>query len=248
MTAPILECSSPNFNARRGGIAPDMVILHYTGMTSATAAIERLCDSSAQVSSHYLIGRDGICVRMVPEAARAWHAGASSWRGDTDINSRSIGIELVNPGHAHGYIDFPEAQMAALLRLLADIHARQAIAPGLVLGHSDIAPDRKQDPGERFDWPRLAAAGFGLWVPPAPVAAGELLMRRSSGPKVRSLQKQLIAIGFGLVQTGEFDLATEQAVTAFQRHWRPETIDGRADISTLKTLARLRALGGMGAA
>ena len=243
MTAAMIERPSPNWNARRGGRVADMVILHYTGMKSAEAAIERLCDPTAQVSSHYLIDRDGALVRMVPEEARAWHAGASSWHGETDINSRSIGIELVNPGHAHGYVDFPEPQMRGLLGLLEALYSRHDIVPRQLLAHSDIAPGRKQDPGERFDWHRLWREGFGLWAPPAPASGAPVLASGDAGPEVAELQRVFADFGYGLAATGCYDTATEQVITAFQRHWRPLRVDGRADASTLDTLTRLHAVG-----
>jgi len=219
MSLRLIERPSPNWNARRGGVTPDMVIIHYTGMKSAEAALERLCDSSAKVSSHYLIDREGGAIRLVSEELRAWHAGVSSWHGETDINSRSIGIELVNPGHVHGYLDFPEPQMRALLRLLNGIYKRHAIPPGHLLAHSDVAPDRKQDPGEQFDWRRLAREGFGLWAEPATPEDGAVLEPALPDGKVAALQQKLAAFGYGLAQTGEYDAGTEQVVSAFQRHW-----------------------------
>ena len=238
----IIERPSPNWNERVGGHPPDMVILHYTGMASGDVAIARLCDPVAQVSSHYVIDRGGVILRLVADNHRAWHAGVSSWHGATDINSRSIGIELVNPGHAHGYIEFAEPQMVALLRLLADISTRHHIAPERVLAHSDIAPGRKCDPGERFDWERLFRAGFGLWTPPDPMESGTGLALGATGSDVQVLQRQLARLGFGITDSDRFDKATETVVRAFQRHWRPQRIDGRADASTLETLKRLNGL------
>ena len=163
---------SPNFDARPPGARIDMLVLHYTGMVSAEAAIERLCDPAAKVSAHYLIDEDGAVRRLVDENHRAWHAGEASWRGKSDINARSLGIELVNPGHEFGYRPFPEAQMAALEALAQDILARHTIEARNVVGHSDVAPRRKTDPGELFDWRRLAEAGIGLWPgkPPTPAS------------------------------------------------------------------------------
>lgn len=239
MSLPLIERPSPNCDLRQVGCAPDMVILHYTGMTSGEVALERLCDPSAKVSSHYLIDRDGTVLRLVPEAARAWHAGVSSWHGETGINSRSIGIELVNPGHAHGYLDFPEPQMGALLKLLAGIHKRHAIPPTHLLAHSDIAPARKQDPGERFDWRRLAREGFGLWVEPAQVQSDAGLDVGAAGIEVAAVQMHLAALGYGLPATAHYDARTSQIVTAFQRHWRQARVDGRMDASSLLTLRQL---------
>lgn len=152
---------SPNHNERRLG-PPDMVVIHYTGMKSAAAARARLCDPAAQVSAHWLIGLDGAVEALVAEERRAWHAGVSEWRGETDVNSRSIGVELVNRGHEHGYHPFPEPQMAALERLLAEIAARWSVAPWNVVGHEDVAPGRKIDPGEKFDWARLVRLGLAV--------------------------------------------------------------------------------------
>ncbi|MGY8992341.1 MAG: N-acetylmuramoyl-L-alanine amidase, partial [Rhodospirillales bacterium] len=154
---------SPNFDDRPAGLPVDMLVLHYTGMKSASDALDRLCDPAAKVSAHYLVNMNGSVSALVDEEKRAWHAGVSFWRGHTDVNARSIGIELVNPGHEFGYVPFPEKQMAALIKLAKDILKRHAIEARNVVGHSDIAPRRKMDPGELFDWPRLAAAGIGLW-------------------------------------------------------------------------------------
>jgi N-acetylmuramoyl-L-alanine amidase len=157
------EFSSPNFDERPGGAPIDMLVIHYTGMPTAQDALERMCDADARVSAHYMIDEDGAVHALVPEGMRAWHAGVSSWRGHTDINARSIGIELVNPGHEFGYRPFSEAQMLALIELAGEILIRHPIQSRNVVGHSDIAPSRKTDPGELFDWKRLAAEGIGLW-------------------------------------------------------------------------------------
>jgi N-acetylmuramoyl-L-alanine amidase len=195
-----------------------MLVLHYTGMADAPSALARLCDPATEVSAHYLIEEDGRVFAMVPEDRRAWHAGVSSWRGHTDINSRSIGIELVNPGHEHGLRPFPNAQMTALLALTRAILARHPIPPRNVVGHSDVAPGRKIDPGELFDWGWLAAHGVGLW-PSAPAAPGpvpEMLARYGYAPG-------------------------PDALAAFQRHFRPRRIDGVSDIETAGLLAGLLA-------
>ena len=238
----VIDRPSPNWNTRAGGQTPDMVILHYTGMVSGEAALARLCDPAAQVSCHYVIDRAGVIFRLVADELRAWHAGVSSWHGRTDINSSSLGIELVNPGHAHGYVDFTAPQMQALLSCLGGLCTRYRIASENVLAHSDIAPDRKSDPGERFDWQRLSRAGFGLWVPPAPLQPGETLGTGHTGQDVMRLQGLLSGLGFSLDASGVFDAKTERTVRAFQRHWRPLLIDGRADLSTLDTLSRLSAV------
>jgi N-acetylmuramoyl-L-alanine amidase len=237
MSEAIRDHPSPNWDDRPAGTAPDMVILHYTGMRSGTAAIERLCNPSSNVSSHYVVDREGYVLRLVAEQQRAWHAGLSSWQGATNLNARSIGIELINPGHEHGYVDFTEPQMQALLRLLQGIHARHAIPRGRVLAHADVAPTRKCDPGERFDWRRLAAAGFGIWQAPIGVPGeAPVFGPGDAGEQVRDVQKALAMIGYGLAVTGSFDRATEQCMTAFQRHWRQQLVDGRADASSIGSL------------
>nr|WP_153485923.1 N-acetylmuramoyl-L-alanine amidase [Segnochrobactrum spirostomi] len=230
---------SPNHGPRPQGLRPDILLLHYTGMPTAAAAIARLCDPLANVSSHYVVDEDGAILRLVPEARRAHHAGVSSWQGTTDINSRSIGIEIVNPGHEFGYRPFPDAQIEAVIALCRDILARQPIAPERVLAHSDVAPERKQDPGELFPWDRLAAAGIGRWVEPSPIADGPAFRRGDEGLPIRALQAMLAHYGYGLDLTGVFDARTEAVVTAFQRHFRPARVDGVADRSTFETLHRL---------
>jgi N-acetylmuramoyl-L-alanine amidase len=217
---------SPNHDARPPGCAIDTLILHYTGMPSAQAALVRLCDPAARVSAHYLIDEDGSVVALVPEPARAWHAGVSSWQGRTGLNDGSIGIELVNPGHEWGYRPFAEPQYHACIELCRGLLERWPIPPERVLGHSDIAPERKQDPGELFDWRRLAAAGVGLWPEPG---AGR---PRSTG----RLQAELGRIGYAVPRHGRLDAATRCVLRAFQRHWRPEQVDGRADHGTLARL------------
>src|SRR5690242_18271049 len=167
--------ASPSHEARRGVAQPDILLLHYTGMTTTQAALERLCDPGPRVSSHYLVFEDGRILQLVPEARRAFHAGESSWEGTTDINSRSIGIEIGNQGHDFGCPQFPEAQIAAVIALCRNIVARWSIAPWHVLAHSDVAPLRKRDPGERFPWGRLAEAGVGVWVEPAAIERGKTL-------------------------------------------------------------------------
>ena len=159
----IAERPSPNRGERRGGATPDMVVLHYTAMESARAAADRLCDPRSEVSAHYLIARDGEVLALVPEELRAWHAGVSNWGGMADVNSRSIGIELDNPGHAAGYPPYPEPQMAALEALLAGILGRWPIPTERVVGHACVAPGRKIDPGEKLDWRRLARRGLAVW-------------------------------------------------------------------------------------
>ena len=186
---------SPNHGERPGGLSPSLLILHYTGMRDAGTALAWLLDPASQVSCHYLVFEDGETIQMVPEARRAWHAGRAVWRGNDDINSASIGIEIVNPGHEWGYRDFPAAQMQAVARLCADIVERWTMKTEAVLAHSDVAPTRKEDPGERFDWKRLAEVGAGLWVPPAPIRGGRFLARGDEGQPVEALQAMLAMQG-----------------------------------------------------
>lgn len=227
---PTLAAPSPNQEPRPAGTRIDMLVLHYTGMptgaSTGAGALARLCDPAAKVSAHYLIETDGRVFALVPEHRRAWHAGVAFWAGARNINDRSIGIELVNPGHDWGYRAFPEAQMVALLALASDIAARHAIPAARVLGHSDVAPARKQDPGELFDWPRLAAHGLGFWpdpATPAPVA----------WPGADWVRRTLCALGY----TPDAPLAT--VLRAFQRHFHPTAVTGRPDTETLRRLACL---------
>ncbi len=237
MTLDIRERLSPNHDSR--GDPPNMrainmVVLHYTGMQSAAAALDRLCDPAARVSAHYLVEEDGALWRLVPEARRAFHAGVSCWQGEQDLNFVSIGIEIVNPGHEWGYRPFPEPQMAAVEALCRDILSRHRIPPFRIVGHSDIAPDRKSDPGELFDWPRLALAGIGLWPPPA---AG-LSRRRGRGVGVvqhAAALADLARIGYCVSAAAE-----QVALAAFQRRFRPERWDGLLDAETCARLAELR--------
>jgi N-acetylmuramoyl-L-alanine amidase len=221
----IIDRPSPNHGPRRSG-PTDILLLHYTGMPTAAAALARMCDPAAEVSAHYMVDEDGTVCRLVDEGRRAWHAGDSFWAGETDINSRAIGIELVNPGHEFGYRPFPDAQMEALIALAGDIVARHAIPPARVLGHSDVAPARKQDPGELFDWPRLAAAGIGLW-PAGPVV--------DAAASVDAVVRDLAAIGYRITDD-------RAAVAAFQRHFRPTRFDGRIDAETAGLAAAVAAL------
>lgn len=232
---------SPNRNERIGAAAPEVLLLHYTGMKDMQTALDRLLSRDSRVSCHYFVGEDGAVLQLVPEAERAWHAGASYWERGNDLNARSIGIEIVNPGHEFGYRDFPEAQIAAVIKLARDIVGRWGIRPDRVLGHSDVAPSRKDDPGERFPWQRLAEAGVGLWVAPAPIVPGLVLGPGDVGEEVTALQRTFAAYGYGIAPTGVYDALTAQVVIAFQRHFRTERIDGRADLSTISTLNALLA-------
>ena len=229
---------SPNIDSR-DGVRPTMVILHYTGMPSAEGALSWLCDPRSKVSSHYFVFEDGRIVQSVDENDRAWHAGVSGWHDLRNLNAASIGVEIANPGHDHGYVDFPDVQIDAVEALVARIMARWHIPGVNVVGHSDIAPGRKIDPGERFPWARLARAGIGAYVSPAPIEDGPSLGPGDAGEAVARVQRGLAAAGYVLEETGRYDDRTETVVAAFQRHHRPARVDGRADLSTLDTLDRL---------
>ncbi|PTW58819.1 N-acetylmuramoyl-L-alanine amidase [Breoghania corrubedonensis] len=229
--------ASPNHGARKGPL--DMLLLHYTGMESAEHALARLCDPAAEVSAHYLVHEDGRIVQMVAEEQRAWHAGAAFWAGEEDINSRSIGIEIVNRGHQYGYQAFPDAQIDAVTALCLDIVRRRSIRAERVLAHSDVAPGRKIDPGEKFPWARLASAGVGHWVEPEEIASGRFLQQGAIGQPVEALQTMLSLYGYKVPVTGAYDAETMTVVEAFQRHFRPMKVDGVADASTITTLHRL---------
>jgi N-acetylmuramoyl-L-alanine amidase len=233
----ITDAPSPNFDARRA--PPDMILLHYTGMRSAEGAVARLRDPAAQVSAHYVVEEDGRILRLVPEERRAWHAGKSWWQGDTDINAGSIGVEIVNPGHEFGYRPFPDVQIEAVIGLVADIRTRWAVTDARILGHSDVAPARKQDPGELFPWKRLAEQRHGLWFEPAQeriAALGPPLAVGDEGLGVHVLQAGLHRLGFEPRPTGKYDDETRLTVEAFQRHWRLSRVDGVADGETRATL------------
>lgn len=233
---------SPNHDGRPSGVKIDMLVIHYTGMKDFGSALARLTDPRAEVSSHYLIDEDGEIYRLVPECRRAWHAGLSSWRHNSDINGCSIGIELVNPGHEFGYREFPEAQMVSFRQLAAEILSRHPIPPLRVLGHSDVAPLRRNDPGELFDWKGMAEAGIGHWpkafslLDPANVVS---LSSWAHGDEVVALQKLLAQFGYRIEATGVFDETTAKVVMAFQRHFRPTRVDGIADPETRLRLSAL---------
>ena len=233
----VRDVPSPNFDARRS--PPDMLVLHYTGMRTADEAVARLCDPEAKVSAHYVVDEDGSILRLVEEERRAWHAGKGSWQGETDCNAASIGIEIVNPGHEFGYRDFPDVQIDAVISLVSDIRTRWTIPDVRIIGHSDLAPERKQDPGERFPWKRLASVGHGLWFEPAPeriAALGVPLGVGDEGLGVIVLRAGLHRLGYGLTPGGTYDEATKLTIEAFQRHWRPAQVDGIADGETRATL------------
>jgi N-acetylmuramoyl-L-alanine amidase len=231
-----IQTPSPNFDARTA--PPDMIVLHYTGMPTGEAALTKMCDPDAKVSAHYMVEEDGRIFSLVPDERRAWHAGKSFWKGATDINALSIGIEVVNPGHEFGYRPFPEAQIAALIDLIADVRSRWTIPDARILGHADVAPDRKEDPGELFPWKQLAEAGHGLWVesgaaPGAPLAEGD------EGAGVFALQAGLTRLGYDCAPSGKYDENTAVVVRAFQRHWLQTRFDGIADGETRARLVSL---------
>ncbi len=228
--------ASPNHGERLRPISA--LILHYTGMPTSESALALLRSPAAEVSAHYFVEENGEVLQLVPEDRRAWHAGKSFWAGETDLNSASIGIEIVHPGHDDPR-PFPARQIASVIALSRDICRRHAIAPQRVLAHSDIAVSRKIDPGEFFPWDVLAREGVGHYVAPASILGDEGLGPGNSGEKVRRLQDQLARYGYAIAQTSNFDDDTAKVVAAFQRHFRPEKIDGRADVSTLATLENL---------
>ena len=221
----IIEYPSPNHDLRQPDMVIDMLVVHYTGMLSATAALERLCDTESKVSAQYCIDEDGRIHRLVAEDLRAWHAGTSYWRGESDINNRSIGIEMVNPGHEFGYRAFPARQMDAFRELALDILGRHPIPARNVVGHSDVAPVRKCDPGEFFDWYAMAEASIGLW----PREADYLEL---APMKIKNI---LAYIGYDVR-----DLSA--TLRAFQRHYRPTRVNGRLDPETARRIVGLRQL------
>jgi N-acetylmuramoyl-L-alanine amidase len=230
MTAlPVRERPSPNHDARANPPCIDMLVLHYTGMRSAAAALDRLCDPQARVSAHYLIEEEGTVWRLVPETRRAFHAGLSCWEGERDLNFVSVGVEIVNPGHEWGYRPFAEPQMVAVERLCLDILSRHPIPAHRVVGHSDIAPDRKTDPGELFDWPRLARAGIGIWPEPSGQTKSDPVDRECAS-------NDLAAIGYCVAAGAEIS-----AAAAFQRRFHRVRIDGVIDAGTAARLAEVRA-------
>ena len=244
----IEHVASPNFNERKHPL--DMLVLHYTGMATGEDALERMCDPKAEVSAHYMVWEDGRIAQLVEEDKRAWHAGVASWQGQQDLNSRSIGIEIVNGGHDFRAPDgslppYPRPQIHALLDLVHDILGRHTIPATRILGHSDIAPLRKQDPGEHFPWERLARAGIGLWPDfdgTTKEVIGKGLERGASGSSVWRLQTMLSEIGYGFDVTDIYGETCENVVTAFQRRWLPEQVTGQADLTTLRRIGVIHAL------
>ena len=244
----IEHVASPNFNERKHPL--DMLVLHYTGMATGEDALERMCDSKAEVSAHYMVWEGGRITQLVEEDKRAWHAGVASWQGQQDLNSRSIGIEIVNGGHDFRAPDgslppYPRPQIHAVLDLVHDILGRHAIPATRILGHSDIAPLRKQDPGEHFPWERLARAGISLWPDfdgTTKEVIGKGLERGASGSSVWRLQTMLSEIGYGFEVTDIYGETCEKVVTAFQRRWLPEQVTGQADLTTLRRIGVIHAL------
>ncbi|MCC7252586.1 N-acetylmuramoyl-L-alanine amidase [Hyphomicrobium sp.] len=231
---------SPNIEPRRPGHKPSILILHYTGLPTVERALDVLSRPDCKVSCHYVVDEAGRIIQMVAEEARAWHAGVSSWAGETDVNSASIGIEIQNPGHMLGYPDFPPAQMRAVAALARDIIRRHGIASERVLAHSDVAPGRKIDPGEKFDWAWLAREGVGHWVAPAPIDDEDTgVPLGCHEPKVGQARGLLAGYGYKVDPDGAFDLEMQIVVRAFQLHFRQGRCDGALDRSTLDTLSRL---------
>ena len=231
MALRIVQCPSPNHDARPDDAAIDMLVLHYTGMKTGQEALARLCDPAAKVSAHYTVDRDGRVYAHVPEVRRAWHAGVSYWAGERNVNARSIGIEIVNPGHEFGYIPFAEPQIAALVELSQGIVARHPIPPARVVAHSDVAPARKEDPGELFPWQHLAENGIGLWP------SSNALPREGQGEA--DVAADLARLGYGVPP--QVDVPIEKVVIAFQRHFRPAKLNGVWDAECAAFLASLLA-------
>lgn len=231
---------SPNFDERKLPIS--ILVLHYTGMETGQAAIDRLCDPDAKVSAHYVVEEDGNIIQMVEEKDRAWHAGVSSWNGLSDINSASIGIEIVNGGHDYGLPDFPQEQIGAVLWLSQDIIKRHNIEARNVVGHSDVAPGRKIDPGEKFPWHLLASEGIGLW-PQNIVEDQRILFETGDRDRgISAAQMGLANIGYGVEVTGVMDENMIALIEAFQRRYRPSNIDGKIDVQTLDMIGKLSSL------
>jgi len=242
------EAPSPNFNERTHAI--DMLVLHYTGMETGEAALERMRDPQSSVSAHYMVWEDGTVVQLVVEEKRAWHAGVASWQGDEDLNSHSIGVEIVNGGHDWPKKDgslppYPDVQIAGVISLCKAILARHDIPAARIVGHSDIAPARKADPGEHFPWDRLARAGIGIWPPEDENVRANVwgtgLGPRDSGPPVLRLKDSLREIGYSVPETADFDAELGAILTAFQRRWRPAAVTGLADPMTIARIEQVRA-------
>lgn len=231
--------SSPNKGERRSSSAIDMIILHYTGMSSEECALKWLCDPFSEVSCHYFVRENGELVQIVPEQCRAWHAGQSSWQKNTDLNSCSIGIEISNPGHEGGLIPFSPPQIQTTIHLCRDLIQRYSLPPERILGHSDVAPYRKRDPGEHFPWADLKAAGIGYY-PNLPFFESKIVMEKGAqGEEVHIFQAALEKYGYDIPVTGFFCERTDYVVKAFQRHFCPQTIDGKVTLHLMHTLQKL---------
>jgi N-acetylmuramoyl-L-alanine amidase len=233
----IIQAASPNHDARKTPI--NMLVLHYTGMETGRAALDRMRSAEAKVSAHYMVEEDGRIFQLVDEASRAWHAGVSSWNGETDLNSASIGIEIVNGGHDFGLPEFPDVQIETVLTLSQAILSRHNIPQFNIVGHSDIAPARKQDPGEKFPWQKLSTAGIGYW--PGDIGADQraLFELGSSDRGVAILQRGLAFIGYGIEVNGKFDVPTQQVIIALHRRYRPSKVDGIVDVQTMEIVTKL---------
>lgn len=227
----IIQLPTP-FKSSREGAKVNLLVLHYTGTRTSEEALEILSGRMGkEVSAHYTVDEDGSVYQHVGEAEKAWHAGISHWRGVDNVNATSVGIEIVNPGHEFGYRAFPKSQMLAVAELSRAIIARHGIAARNVIGHSDVAPSRKEDPGELFDWPWLAQCGVGLWPKfgQRSISNINLLLEGDCNARVASMQRRLAEYGYGVPQSGVFCLKTKDAVIAFQRHWRPQDFSGQWD-------------------
>ncbi|HVY18873.1 MAG TPA: N-acetylmuramoyl-L-alanine amidase [Bauldia sp.] len=242
MALAIEHRPSPNHGERAAGKPVDILLLHYTGMISDERALKWLCDPESAVSSHYFVFEDGRVAQLVDESRRAWHAGQSFWAGETDINSRSIGVEVANPGHEFGYRPFPDVQIAAVIALCGDILRRHAIPPERVLAHSDVAPERKDDPGELFPWATLSKAGIGVAPVAKTINGAETLRFGERGDRIATYRSKLASYGYGIDVGSEFDAAAVTVTKAFQRHFRPSQVDGVADPGTVAVLDALLAM------
>ncbi|HEX5007411.1 MAG TPA: N-acetylmuramoyl-L-alanine amidase [Hyphomonadaceae bacterium] len=243
MSLSVVSAPSPNFDERAFPL--DMLVLHYTGMKDGPSALERMRDPASKVSAHYMVEEDGTVFSLVAEEKRAWQAGRSWWQGHEDLNSRSIGIEIVNGGHEYGLPPFPDLQIDVVIDLCQGILARWPIPQSRIVAHSDIAPERKEDPGERFPWRRLADSGIGLW--PAEKPPVEPWMMHGAAPgdlgiTVDGLREALAAIGYKVERAGEFDDALAAVVRAFQRRWRPARVSGQGDVETVALAHAVAAL------
>ena len=236
---PAIWREAPNFQPRRNGLIPTILLLHYTGMENAKAALDLLCHKDSNVSCHYLIDEDGQIIQMVSEGARAWHAGNSFWGGEEDINSCSIGIEIVNKGHAPLPQDFPDAQITSVMKLSKEIITRHLILPQNVIAHSDVAPARKKDPGEKFPWARLYDNGIGHFVQPVALQEDPGFYIGDNHEDIELARKLLKIYGYLVEGDGLFEERDALVVAAFQRHFRPARVDGVLDRSTLETLQNL---------